>query len=634
MLQAIRDKAQGWIAWAIVILISIPFALWGIQEYLGAGGDPVVAEVDGVEIKAQELDQSIQRYRAALRDRLGASYDPDMFPDEMIRRQVMEGMIRDLVVAQSARALGLRAGDEMVRDSILTVPAFQRAGRFDTAAYESALRTQGYTPQSFEQRLREDMAVKLLENGISAGALVTDSELDDLIRLRDQKRDFDFVNVSAEPFAATIEPTEDEIKGHYDANQALYMRPERVKVDYLELNRDQLAEALEVTDDALAAYYEEHKAEFTSPEQRRVRHILIPVEGTGDEAESAAFAKAQSLVERLRSGEDFAELAKTESKDPGSANTGGDLGVVGRGAMVEAFEEAAFALETNDISDPVKTQFGYHIIQVTEVLSEHVQSLEEARDRVSREYRLNQAEHIFYDYAERLTDLAYEHAESLEPAAQALGLEIQHSDWVTRDGGASPLDSPKVVSAAFSEDVLERGNNSDAIELETTHLIVLRVVEHEETAPRPLDEVSDQIRQTLRSQMASQKAGELAGQMLERVNGGAELEAVATENGLSVEPRTDIGRRDGSVAPNLVESVFRAPRPSDGGVSANVVALASGDHAVFVVTKVADADPAALDAEARNALRDQLASARAQRDYDLFVDQQRAEASIKISQPQ
>ena len=629
MLLAIRDKAQGWIAWVIVILISIPFALWGVQEYLGAGGDSVVAEVDGVEINAQELDRSIQRYRAALRERLGASYNPEMFPDEMIRRQVLDGMIREMVVTQSARRLGLRAGDDMVRDSILTMPSFQRAGRFDNAAYESALRTQGFTPGSFEQRLREDLAVKLLEHGVSSGALVTDREVEDYVRLRDQKRDFSFVNVAAASFIDSIEPSEDEIKSYYDANQSQFMRPERVKLDYLELDRDQLADALEVSQEDLAAYYEEHKAEFTSPEQRRVRHILIPVEGSGDEAEAAALAKAMSLVDRVRAGEDFAELAKTDSKDPGSANNGGDLGVVGRGAMVEAFETAAFSLEPNVVSDPVKTQFGYHVIQVTEIVPEHVQTLEEAGDRLAGEYRRNEAEHLFYDHSERLTDLTYEHAESLEPAAEVLGLQIQHGDWMTRVGGAAPLDSPKVAAAAFSDDVLERGNNSEPVELETTHLVVLRVVDHEASMPQPLEEVRDRIRDNLRTTAASAKAAELAQQMREGIDGGVGIDTVAADNGLTVEQRTEVARHGSDVAAELVESVFRARRP-ENGLSAGVVALNTGDHAVFVVSKVSDADPDTLSTEDRQAVRNQLTTARAQRDFDLFVEQRRAESSIEV----
>jgi len=629
MLQAIRDKAQGWIAWVIVILISIPFALWGIQEYLGAGGDAVVAEVDGVEIESRELDQGVQRYRAAIRERLGASYDPEMFPDEMIRRQVLDGMIRDLVIAQSARQLGLRAGDDMVRQSILTVPAFQRAGQFDNVAYEAALRNQGYSPAAFEQRMREDLAAQLLETGIVSGALVTERELDDYLRLRDQQRDFSFVTVNAAGFADSIVPTEDEIKAYYDANQAAFMRAERAKVDYLELDLDRMAAELEVDREALMAYYEAHKVGYTAPEQRRVRHILVTVEEGDDEA---ALAKAQDLVGRLEAGADFADLAQAESKDPGSASAGGDLGLIGRGAMVEAFEEAAFSLEPEDISEPVKSEFGYHIIQVTEVVPERVQTFEEAFDRVSAEYRKNEAEHQFYDYAERLTDLSYEHPESLEPAAEALGLAIQHSDWITRDGGAAPLDNPKTAAAAFSEDVLGRGNNSEPVELETTHLVVLRVVDHQEAMPRPLDEVSDQIRETLRSQQASAQAADLARQMRERIEGGADIQTVAADNGLEVTQRSAVARRGGDVPPGLAASVFRVLRPGDGGVSPGTAALANGDHAVFVVTQVTDADPAALGEDERAALRARLAGTRAQQAFELFVEQHRAESQIDLLQ--
>ena len=265
MLQAIRDKAHGWIAWVIVILISIPFALWGIQEYLGVGGDPVVVEVDGVEITQNEIDASMQRYRSALRERLGAAYNPDMFPDRLVREQVLRSMIRDVVLAQTATGLGLRAGDEMVRAQILDVPAFQRAGSFDPAAYKSAISMQGYTPAAFEARLRDDLATSILESGIRSGAVVTDVEVDDFVRLRDQKRDIAYVTVEAAGFLGDSDPADEEIQAFYDQNSSRFMQPERVRIAYIELNRDQLADAVVVDEEALQAYYDRHQAEYGAP---------------------------------------------------------------------------------------------------------------------------------------------------------------------------------------------------------------------------------------------------------------------------------------------------------------------------------------------------------------------------------
>ena len=483
MLQIIRDKAQGWIAWIIVILISIPFALWGIQEYLGAGGDPVVAKIDGAKITQQELDSAIHRQRANLRERLGAGYDPEQFPDALLRQQVLGGMIRDRVIGQTAADLGLRAGDAMVRSQILQIPAFQSGGRFDTAAYESALRAQGYTAASFEESLRDDLASMLLESGIASSALVTDRDLNDYLRLRDQTRDIGVVTVKAAAFVSAEAPADNAIRAYYEENTTRFMRPERVKIEYLELDRDKLAESVSVDEDGVAALYDAHRAEYVAPEQRRIRHILVTVEG--DDADSAALTTAESIGAQLRDGADFAELAKVHSKDPGSAAKGGDLGLVGRGVMVAPFEDAAFTLAQGDISDPVKTQFGYHVIQVTEIVPERVQTLEEARARIEAAYRQQEAEHLFYDKAERLTDLTYEQPDSLTSAAEALGLEVQQSDWLTRSGGgAGVLASPKVTAAAFDEDVLGRGNNSEPIELDTTHLVVLRTLAHEEAAPQ------------------------------------------------------------------------------------------------------------------------------------------------------
>jgi peptidyl-prolyl cis-trans isomerase D len=635
MLQAIRDKAQGWIAWAIVILISIPFALWGINEYLGVGGDPVIAEVDGVEITQRELDSSIQRYRYTLRDRLGAAYDPDMFPDSMVRQQVLDSMIRDLVIARSAADLGLRAGDAMLRANIRQVPAFQSGGRFDPQAYESALRVQGFTPATFEQRLRDELAVTLLESGVTGGALVTDREVRDFLSLRDQTRDVAYVVVPAERFAVGTEPDEAEIQAYYEENSARFVRPERVKLAFIELSREQLAESLPVDEEALLTYYETHGSAFIAPEQRRVRHILLTPDGSGDDADAAALARAEELLDKLRAGEDFAELAQAHSADPGSGAAGGDLGLVGRGVMVDAFEEVAFSLEPGVVSDPVKTEFGYHLIEVTEVMPEQVQEFDEARDRVMRAWRQEEAERRFYDLAERLADLAFENPGSLDVAAEALDLPVQESDWIVATGGAGGvLDTPKVLAAAFSEEVLERGNNSDTIELDATHVLVLRSLAHEVAAPKPLDEVRDEIVEAIAQQNETAAAEQFAGELLSAVKDGQSLADAAAGHDLEVMTLTDLGRAGGEgVPPALVNAVFTAGLPGEAGSLPGSVALGLGDRAVFVLQDVTNADVSALSGEELEATRAQLASRRAQRELALFVAQQRAETAVNLKQP-
>lgn len=632
MLLAIRDKAQGWIAYAIVILISIPFALWGINEYFGTGGDPVVAEAEGVEITQRELDTAVQRYRNGLRERLGASYDPDMFPDSMVRQQVLGSMIRDVVISETAADLGLRAGNDMVRNSIRQVPAFQSNGQFDPRAYESALRTQGYSPSSFEERLRGEMATTLLERGITDGVLVTETEVRNYLSLANQMRDFSYVVVPAAKFSDGEAPTAEAIKTFYEENAVRFIRPERVKVAYLELSRELLADSLSVTEENLREYYDVHKAEFTAPEQRRVRHILIAV---GDEGEDAALEQAQTLLAELRAGGDFAELAKTHSADPGSGSAGGDLGLVGRGVMVAPFEESAFSLEPGVISEPVKSQFGYHLIEVTEVVPEHVQSLEEARDRIATSWRQDEAERLYYDQAERLADLSYENPGSLEVAADALALQVQESDWVSSAGGmGGVLDNPKVLAAAFSEDVLVRGNNSDAIELDATHMLVLRTMEHEDAAPKPLDEVREEIVATLNQQRASEAAKELADNALAEVQAGEDLASVAALYGLSVMTAEGLVRTGSEEhPPALVRAVFTAGIPVDGKPVIAETALGGGDRAVFVLDNVVNADTASLSAEEIAGARAQISSRRAERTLAMFVAQQRAEASVSVKEP-
>ncbi|MEN8174752.1 MAG: SurA N-terminal domain-containing protein [Pseudomonadota bacterium] len=622
MLQSIRDKAHGWIAWTIVILISIPFALWGINEYFGVGSDPAVAQVNGVEITQSELDTGIQRYRMNLRDRLGSNYRPDSFPDELIRRQVLESRIRDILMVQSAHDMRLRAGDEMVRASIRAVPAFQRGGRFDNQAYQAALRSQGMSAGAFERRMRDDLAVALLELGVAGGALVTDRELDDYLRLRDQTRDIGYARLEAAVFSDSITPSDVQVEEYYEANGVRFMQPERVVVEYLDLNRDTLAETVSVDEADLVAFFEDTKTAYSPPEKRTMRHILV-----------ASETEAAELAKRIDAGEDFAELAREYSQDPGSAASGGDLGVVERGIMVPAFEAAALALAEGEISVPVGTEFGFHIIQVTAIEGGGSPGLDEIRDEVVRAYREDQAERMFFDQAERLGDLVYESPDSLNPAAEVLGLEVQRSDWITRAGGEGDLASPRVVTAAFSDDVLQQGNNSDPLELDNSRILVLRVVDHHEAQPKLLEDVREEIIGLLRTQAASEQAAGVAESMRDAVAQGRTLDSVAQENGLEPRVHAGVARTATDLESAIVNAAFEAGRPQAGTPVVTLVPLPGGDHAVLKINAVHDADPGAISAEEREAARESLENRRRSAAVDLFLAQQRTDADISIVPP-
>ncbi|MBP6735153.1 MAG: SurA N-terminal domain-containing protein, partial [Chromatiaceae bacterium] len=436
MLQEIRERAQGWIAWGAVILISIPFAFWGIQSYIGGGTEPVTATVNGAEITARSFDRRVEETRMRLRERLGAAYRPELFEEQALRAQVLDGMIQEQLLLQASHDMGLRASNRELQAAILSNPAFQRDGRFDKATYDHMLELQGTSGPQYEESLRQRIVGTQLQRAVAASELATDFEMAEAIRLDRQQRRLAYLRVSKVGFLDTAPVPEEELQAWYQAHADRYLSPERVKLSYLVLDAATLDAGQPVDEEALRRQYDEEIERFREPEQRRARHILVTLAAGADAAaEAEAKARIEAIQGRLAAGDDFATLARELSQDPGSAPQGGDLGMFGKGVMDPAFEQASFSLETGTTSEPVRSQFGYHLIQVTEIQPETLKAFEEVREQLVAEAARGGAEAVFYDMAERLANLVYENPDSLEPAAEALGLKLQSSDWIGREGG-------------------------------------------------------------------------------------------------------------------------------------------------------------------------------------------------------
>ena len=631
MLQTIRDRAQGWIAWAIVILISIPFALWGIQEYLGGGSQPVIASVNDREITERELDRRYQEFRANLREQLGSAYRPELFDDEKMRKQVLEDMIsRELLLQESAR-LGLYAGDQMVRTLIMSLPRFQKDGGFDQASYERGLRFEGLSSKAFEERMRLRLISSQLSRAIEASEFVTERELNDAVRLRDQQRLFSYLILPVSGFLGEREFSQADIDAYYRAHQDRFRVPEQIKIEYLTLEADGIGAKLEPDEETLRGVFESDQAQFARGEQRRVSHILVTLAPAADQASvKAADQKIKDALARIQEGEEFAVLAREVSDDPGSADAGGDLGFIERGMMDPAFEQAAFSAETGTVIGPVRSRFGFHLIEITGIKAAEVPSFEEQRDMVLEAYRRSEGERLFYDHAERLSDLSYENPDSLEPAANALGLEIQRSDWMDRRGGSGVLAHPKVVAIAFSEDVLMRGNNSEAVELGPQHVLVLRIVDHKKAYVRPLEEVRAKITELLRREEAADKAREKGEALLARLRAGETLEDIAAETGRELR-RPEAVRRDDTMLPaDLVSAVFRSPKPAQNQPTYGSAVLQNKDFALFALSEVTGGSASEVDASARGNEKSALQRARGRYYFDHMVQNLREQATVEF----
>jgi len=636
MLLEIREKAQGWFAWLIVAFITIPFALWGIQSYLGVGEEPVVASVNGQEITQREAEQQVRRLRERLRVQLGGAYRPEMFTDEALRKQVVEQLINEAVLRQTADDWNLRAGDELVRRFIRSIPAFQRNGQFDVQAYNIAVRNQGMSQRAFEESVRLDLVLDQLQRGITASAIATDREVNEFIRLRDQQREVGWLRVRGEKLLQDYAPSEEELKQYYEAHRERWLIPERVKVEYILLDPEIAGAGVEVAEEALRDYWRQHQDEFRAPEERKVRHILIAVpENADEETVARARARAEDVYKRLEGGEAFDEIAREVSEDPGSKEQGGELGWISPGLMPKTFEAVAFALDKGAVSKPVRTPFGFHVLQVTDIKSGGEAGFESLRDQVEAAYRRQQAEQQLFDKAEKLADLTYENPDDLNTAAEELGLEIRQSDWFDRSGGKGPLASPKVVAAAFSEDVLNEGHNSELIELDEDRVLVLRVVEHEAEQVPPFEQVKEKVRKALMKGKAAELARERGEKLVEALSSGkATLESLAEREGWTLEAPAFIGR-DATQAPRaVVEKAFGLPRPGSGQASVAGVALDGGDYAVLAVSAVKDGDPGKLDDEARKREMAQLSRRKGSAQYQLLVRFLRDRAEVELKETQ
>ncbi|MCX4188557.1 SurA N-terminal domain-containing protein [Methylophaga sp. OBS4] len=621
MLHFIRDRAQGWIAWFIVGLISIPFALWGVNSYLTGPSDVVVAEVNGAPIKQAELQQSLQQYRNQMRNMLGEQFDPDMFEGPMVRRNVLDGLIEQKLIQDVNKALGQQISDAEVSQVIRTTPAFQRDGQFDPEYYAMVLARAGYNPASYEAQLRTDLLAQQLMQNIQTTAIATEQEVDTLLRLEKQKRKIAYGVVPVQDYLEQVTVSDDEVKQFFDNNQANYTAPEQIKLNYIQLSVDEIAQSLDVDDTELKQFYADNKDKFVGPEQRRASHILIE----GNDAD--ALASIESIRQRLQQGEDFAALAKESSQDPGSAAQGGDLGFFQRDVMEPAFEEAVFALEqVGEISEPVKTEFGYHLIKLTGIQHAEGKSFAEARDEVEALYRRQQAETVFYDKAEELANLSYENPDNLDVAAEALELDVKTTDSFTRSGTESGIASEqKVINAAFSEDVLQNNLNSAVIELSDTNLVVVHKNQHIPSTVLPFESVAPAIREQLKFEKASDLAREQGESILAELKSGATAETLLS----NWQAPAFYARNSKEISTQILQHAFSMPKPGAEpqfqGFTAN-----NGNYVLVKLTGVENGDPADVAQQEQQALKAQLARIQANAELQAFIDSLRAEANIKI----
>ena len=631
--KTLHEKFSGPIAKGVLGIIGVIFGGFFGIPYYNTITATFVAKVDGHNITQQDFRERYDAYRAQTQRMYGQQFDAQAFDTPQRKREVLDQMVNEELILDANDKLGAVVPAKQVFDEIASYPAFQVDGKFDKDQYRMLLAAQRKSPLQFEDSIRHDLALRQLIGQLSQGSIVTEADVNDYLRLRDQTRDFRLLKLDKPVGDAKI--ADAEIDTYYKAHGDEFMTPEKVSLDYVELDAAKMQVADKIDDATLKQQYEDQKTHFVSPEQRLASHILIKVDKNADAAaQKAALEKAQAIATQAKSSKDFAALAKTDSEDLGSKAQSGDLGWLDKGVTDPAFETALFAMKKGEVSDPVKSDEGYHVIQLRDVRAEKVRSFDEVKGELAKKYFEGEREREYSDVSGKLTDAIYQDPTSLAPAAKTLGMTVQKTDLFARSGGTGIAANPAVIKAAFSNSVLTEGNTSDPIELGPNHIVVMRLDQHEKSVPKPLDQVREDIRKRLSGQQVAKQAHERADALYARLGKGESLLKLADELKLKPEEQKGIGRNAANLDGKLVAEVFKLARPQDGKPVAAEIALANDAYALIALDAVTDGDPSKLDAKTREAARNQLRQGVGSEAVRGFIDSLRKNAKIEIKEDQ
>jgi len=614
MLQNIRDNSQGWIAKTIIGIIVVLLALTGFEAIFSSSGNArLAAEVNGEDITLDELNQAVNMQRRQLVQQLGADFDASLFDDKMMRDSALGALIDRTLLLQGAKNADFAFSQTALDQLILQTPEFAVEGVFNPARFDQVIQQMGYTRLQFRQLLEQEMLIGQLRAGISGSGFVTDQQIERFAQLERQTRDFASITVAAD--ADAVQVSEEEAREYYEANSERFRTPEQVVLEYVELHKDAYFDEVDASDEALQQLYQQQVGNLA--EQRRAAHILIEVDGTSD---AEAKAQLEEIAAQLKAGGDFAALAKEYSDDPGSANEGGDLGYAGPGVYDPAFEEALYGLEEGQVSAPVRSEFGWHLIKLLGVQAPEVPSFESMKPELVRELKAQQVEQRFVEVTKQLEDLAFESAD-LEQPAQELGLTVRSTEAFGREGGEGLAANRQVIQAAFSDEVLIDRDNSSVIELDPNTVVVVRIKQHLEPEVQAFDAVKEGIVEQLKRSKAAEQARSKGEQLLATLRDGGEVEA----QWQSTEAAT---RGLEGVAPSVLQAVFRMPKPEGDSSTFSGVTLPSGDYVVIRLDGVSEPE-GKLNAEQKQSYRRFLASRSGQQDFAAYREKLHAEAEIE-----
>ena len=622
MLQDIRDNTQGVIAKVIIGLIVAVFALWGVESIIGGFiRTPPVAEVNGEEITDIQLQTSVQNLMASI----GAQ--ADQFDQQLIEQIALDQLIEEMVLRQRAEGNAMAVSSDRIDQAIIGTSQFQIDGRFDPDLAVRTMASQGFSVPMYRQSLQQRILLAQVANAFTSSNFVTEPELSKIIELSAQTRDFRYLSITMGTRTLGTAISDAEIQEYYDANQARFTEEESVALRYVVLDQDLIAEEIEVDEAELLAQYETERGAFEGSAEKRASHILFEVGANLSEAE--AMALAATTRQRLLGGEDFGELALELSSDTVSAEDGGDIGYTDGTAFPPEIEAALASMAVDQISEPVLTEFGVHLVKLTEASENTYPPFEEVRDRIERDLKRAEVELIYAGRLENLSNLAFESGDLLT-ISEELNLPIAESMPITRQGGAGDLANTQVLAAAFSDEVLLEGNNSDVIELSPTRAMVLRVAEYNEASVLPLEEVEAEIAVILRTEMEREAVQELGNRILTALESGEDIQPILDEEELQWIDAQGVERGGNTVNGQIVNSVFAMPSPESGPLF-DSVRLANDTFVVVELTAVNPGTAESLAENERASIEDSMLTDFGNRDFQSYLNNLRVTADIQTS---
>ncbi len=623
MLEAIRERSKGWLAKTILALITIPFALWGIESYLQqAGSNVAVAKVDDDTITLQQYSNALQGVRNQLQ--ADGKVDPSVLESPALKQSVLDRLINNRLLNQEVKRANFYIGDEQLSEFIVQMPEFQEAGKFSQEQYDQILTQNRLTPSQFESSLRGDLLIQQARDSLDTAVFVPKSLAKQRLETEYQSREVSVAELKTADFIKQVKIEPEKVKAYYETHKDKFRTPEQVKLEFVLMSANTLISGMQVTDDEAKKFYAENAEKFQGDEQRRASHILISfgVSATPQAKEQAKKKAQEVLAEVKKSPAKFGELAKKYSQDPGSAERDGDLGQFGRGAMVKPFEDAVFSMKPGEVSELVESEFGYHIIKLTEITGAS-QTFESVKPQIRAELLYQKALAKFTEQAENFSNMVYEQSQTLEPASKAFGLQLQVSGWMSRAEIAKFFKNDKLAETIFTDEVLNERRNTEAIEVSPNNLLSARVIEHKPAAPRSFEEVKAGIEDFLKLEAAAKLAQQKGEEALASLKQGKAIDS------LEWIPPVVVDRKD---AQGLTELTMVEAFKADTSKLPAYVGVADSNKGYLLIRVSAVGAVLSDDEAERQSAQRELESAMAAEYEAAYLKSLRNKTKVKINQ--